>query len=512
MILQDLAGIFLSSLSFFARDVFRLVWKNYQKLHTYTENEDPPGTTRSVLSVTYEQFPNYKTNVMASQNAPARPRFCKTFLNSLWTSITMLLAALPLGLFAAVLLFVDLNTANLCSELIHNNRSLQAETSVFRLKLIGDISEDLGLFCWFPSTMIFLFGWKEFKANYLIILFCCFSCACVGIIYKLILFLFNPYAANEYYYHLAGNVFFFTSILWSSYLIAVKIRKNRDFTVPPPKTLIMAAISAQFIFAFIIGLAGTYFIIPTFTRLDSQFMKAVFAAITPVVTVVPVAICRQFALLSNVFTNSKNQFILAYFVYGATVIVYRVMQADVDIELFIALSVLHGFVNVVGKATERRRYKLWARMFRALKSLKCCRLMELQAYHQRLNADKEIQRMLYDYAAMILSQMYLILYSITNFDDSYWERLYDYLYRIAIGLGIDMFFNIFSILVNVYMYNNPLQIIWKEHWRVHMMANAVTTAMTVWYFSTTLLIVVHSRVNHENIDYLIKNCTAPMKY
>ena len=223
----------------------------------------------------------------------------------------------------------------------------------------------------------------------------------------------------------------------------------------------MAAVCAQFIFAFIIGLTASYFILPTFTELDSQFMKAVFAAITPVVTVLPVAVCRQFALLSNVFTNSKNQFILAYFVYGATVIVYRVMQADVDSTwLFIGLSVTHGLVNVVGKATERLRYKLWAQIFRALKKLKCCRRMELQhhdsPYHVRLNADKEIQTMLYDYTAMILSQMYLILYLITNYDHSpdnnSWEVSQKYLIRIAIGLGIDMFFNTFSILVRSYMY------------------------------------------------------------
>jgi hypothetical protein len=277
----------------------------------------------------------------------------------------------------------------------------------------------------------------------------------------------------------------------------------------------MATVCAQFIFGAVIGLTGRYFVIPAFTRIDSQFIKAVYAAITPVATVIPVAVCRQFALLSNVFPDSRNHFILAYFIYGATVIVYRVMQADVkNLWLFIGLSVLHGLVNVVGKATEKLRYRLWIRIFRALRRCRCCRRMELQAhdspYHQRLNADREIQTMLYDYAAMILSQAYLTLYLITNFQDNSWEVLQESLRRIAIGLGIDMFFNTFSILVRDYMYNIPVQMVWKKHWKVHVKANAVTIAMTVWYFSTILLTVLHGFV--ENPNYVFRNCSAPISY
>ena len=233
------------------------------------------------------------------------------------------------------------------------------------------------------------------------------------------------------------------------------------------------------------------------------------------VTIIPLAVCRQFALLSNVFTNSQNNFILAYFVYGATVILHRVMQADVkNLGLFIGLSVLHGLVNVVGKATEKLRYKLWTRIFRALKKFRCCRRMVLQAhdspYHQRLNADKEIQTMLYDYAAMILSQTYLTLYLVTSYDNSTREALQEGLKRIAIGLGLDMFFNTFSILVRDYMYKSPVQEVWKEHWKVHMKANAVTTAMTIFYFSSILLTVVQVRV--KGPGYNLKNCTAPIHF
>ena len=44
-----------------------------------------------------------------------------------------------------------------------------------------------------------------------------------------------------------------------------------------------------------------------------------------------------------------------------------------------------------------------------------------------------------------------------------------------------------------------------------MIANVVTTAMTVWYFGNTLLAVAR---DHEKTPtgYVIKNCTAPIHY
>ena len=516
MILQDIAGIFLSSMSFFARDFFRLAWRNYGQLQTQKKQKsgsNSHGITDSLKSVIHGQCANSNGyGTIPSRNSELKPSILKCFFNSIWTSVTILVAALPLGLFATASLFADLNSVNLCEEWIERN-GYHVDGAVLRWRLVGDIFEDFGLFLWFPLTMIFLFGWKEFKANYLIILFVWLFSALVEIIYKLFLFVFNAYVG--FHYHVMGNLCFFTSILCSSYLIAVKIQKNGNFSVPPAKILVMAVVCAQFIFSFIIGLTGTYFVIPAFTQLDDQLIKAIFAAITPTVTIIPVAVCRQLALLSHAFTNSRNHFILAYFAYGATVIVYRVMQADVkDLWLFIGLSILHGLVNVVGKATEKLRYKLWTRIFRALKRFRCCRRMQLQAhnssYHQRLNAEKEIQSMLYDYAAMILSQAYLILYLITNFDNNSEEISREALKRVAIGLGIDMFFNTFSILVRDYMYDIPVQEIWKRNWKVHMLANAVTATMTIWYFTPVLLTVVHLRV--EDPNYIVKNCTAPIHY
>jgi hypothetical protein len=60
------------------------------------------------------------------------------------------------------------------------------------------------------------------------------------------------------------------------------------------------------------------------------------------------------------------------------------------------------------------------------------------------------------------------------------------------------------------MYNIPVQKVWKEHWRVHLKANAITIAMTIWYFSAILLTVVQSRVKNSN--YVPRNCTGSINY
>lgn len=58
------------------------------------------------------------------------------------------------------------------------------------------------------------------------------------------------------------------------------------------------------------------------------------------------------------------------------------------------------------------------------------------------------------------------------------------------------------------MYNIPVQQVWKENWKVHLKANVVTTAMTI--FSAILLTVFDVRVDDPN--YILKTCTAPIRY
>ena len=89
------------------------------------------------------------------------------------------------------------------------------------------------------------------------------------------------------------------------------------------------------------------------------------AAIAPGTALIPTAVCKYLALKqSSEMIQPDRSFFLHYFLCGATIALYRIMQADVmSISPFVGLSLLHGFSNVLSKATEKLRGATLDRVF-----------------------------------------------------------------------------------------------------------------------------------------------------
>ena len=86
------------------------------------------------------------------------------------------------------------------------------------------------------------------------------------------------------------------------------------------------------------------------------------AALTPAIAVIPSVICKHIALRrSPEVVHPGRSFVLASFIRGGVIYVYRIMQADFqNIWLFIGLSVFSGVMNFLKKATHRIRMALWS--------------------------------------------------------------------------------------------------------------------------------------------------------
>ena len=259
-----------------------------------------------------------------------------------------------------------------------------------------------------------------------------------------------------------------------------------------------------------------YAIVACFNGLTNDIIKAMVALITPIFAVLPTAVCRQLALKSSKFADSGRSFVLIYYLHGVVIVLYRTMQADVkSIWIFIGLSVLHGIIRVAKKATKKYIEKIWTFLMHILRRL-CCGHREIQRsfsdklHELRLNADLDIQSMLYEYTSLILVQIYFALYLITNFEVSSWLILKSALIRIAIAVGIDFFFNCLAIFIQMYWYGIPVAKVWFKHWRLHMLANAFLAAMTVMYFSPKLLEIVQVRIDSQK-TLNMTNCTKPFQ-
>lgn len=527
MITEELIRIILSFLSLFTSETSRLVKPNTKKTscpngEKLEENDqvDNKCTTsaednilvRTPLTTSVEQA---KTSLLLQDYGTIycrreKPTWRQSFSRSTWISFTINAAVIPLGLLMFMLLYISLNTTNLCFEWMQREGKLPKE--IMEWQLIGNDVEDIIVNFWFQFTLILLFGWQKFKSDHSSTMILGFLLGCTVAIYKTILFTLKLDYTRQYFRY-PGNFLFLIGIAYSSYLVTAKICKTAR-AMAFRKIQISAIISTQFFLGFIIAMIYRYVIVPWFNELKNEINKAIVAMITPVVIVIPMVICEQLALESSTIADPGRSFVLVYFMKGVSILLYRIMQADVkSIWIFVALSLFSGFLQVVRKATEKLRHKVLTRFWRFVGDVcHCTRLGELTydtARHQRLRVDKEIQVMLYENTALVLSQAYLALYFITNFDNNARGILEQSFVRISIGLGINFFVNSMLILIHIHWYKTEIQEVWFRYWKLHMEAAALNGAMTIWYFTPVLLTVF--QVPTENPASLkIKNCTTPL--
>ena len=309
---------------------------------------------------------------------------------------------------------------------------------------------------------------------------------------------------------------FFVGIIWSSILVARKFKLLHPFT-SYSRFHIVIVISLNFIAAFPIVMIYRHLILPYFNKLEDEISKAIMAAITPAVVLIPTAVCKYFVLKqSSEMIQPDRSFFLAYFLRGGSIVLYRIMQADFkSISLFVGLSLLHGFSNVLSEATEKLREKMWIRLIACLRKTFCCTRLELlpldTPHYRRLKADIEIQNMLFEYNTIIVSQVYVVLYLITSFNKSPWLVLKGSLIRMAIGLAIDLVLNCISVFIQIHYHDVPMQRVWFKCWKRHVIANAIILMMIIFVFTADLLSVFQARRDMPAAEYTIKNCTLPFR-
>jgi hypothetical protein len=238
------------------------------------------------------------------------------------------------------------------------------------------------------------------------------------------------------------------------------------------------------------------------------------AALTPVIIFPFIAISKYIVLEKSFgIITPDRAFVLCYCFSGASTMLYRTMQAGFgNVWLFIGLSLLHGVSKVLNKATLGCRKKMWTFFIRRLKD--CCAPIRLEMLlvesprARRLDADLEIQDVLFQYTTAIVSQAYLACYIVMNFDVSPWPVIRASLIRIAISLSSDFVFNIISVFIQIHVDDIPLRKVWLKHWRRHVLANVFIVVCIVLYFGTPLLSVFVDNKSLFSAEYKLRNCTT----
>ena len=438
-----------------------------------------------------------------------------SFRKALWTTISMTFAIFPPTAFTIIFLFVDLNTTDLCVEWQHHNNTVPL--SVKRIRVIGDSVEAVIVNLWFPLTAVVLFGWKVFRLRFLSTFYIAFIFGEATVIYYLFLLAFGVYDTHMYYRY-PCNILFFTGIICCTIVMLHNIRAS-GVSVSYSNLHIMVLLSTEFLLGSILSCTYRYAIVPFFISIKQEKYKFMVAAMAPAITIIPAVICKYIALRqSSEVVHPGRSFVLVFFIRGAVIYLYRIMQADFqNIWLFVGLSLFSGVMNFLKKATHRVRMALWKHIISLLRRTVCCaKLREIPyntPHYRRLKADLEIQDVLFEYSTLVISQAYFVLYYIESFELSMPSFFLESLKRVAIGIGIDFFFNCLSNFVQIHYYNIPIARVWKKYGKRCVLANLIIVVMIVSYFTPVFLSCFQARGTRAQWTgandrlYVVRNCT-----
>ena len=433
---------------------------------------------------------------------------CKT---SLFTSFTITAAVIPVSLVMISVLYLDVNTSSICYQQLVNNKSLPKD--VMKFVIVGHDFAGFALNFWFQFMMILLFGWKKFKSHYLPTLLLSFILGLTVVIYKTALFQVNiDFTQTMYRY--PGNAVFLFGVIYSSYIAAKKVCEIFSTnTRRLRKRKVFVILSTQFFLGSLIAMAYRYLFVPLFRNTESEILRAMIAMLTPTLILLPMVISENLALRSSLFIEEQRTFLLVYFINGVSILLYCIMQAGVkELSVFIALSVFRGALQVFQTATVRIRQKVFIGIWKCFerKCRSCPQLGELEesSHHRRLKVDKEIQIMLYQSTAIILSQAYLVLYLTSYYRVNPRKILEEFIMiRVLIGIGISFVSNCVSIFIHIYWHNTLITTAWYSHWKLHLLALTLGGVMSVCYFTEVLLSVFETFA--KKYQFEIKDCTVP---
>ena len=176
MILEELIGGFVSLLSSLVIHAPPVTRENIQRDQTLIFEENPEedeANYHGLIHREYEQaqftdLPYYEEDIFVwgQDDAQHGRNFCESLFRSFKANVGVILAVLfILGPAIAVVVYVNLNTKSACYEWKQNHLKVPSHVQV--LQLVGMSVSLLPLILWFPASIALLWGFKEFRKNYL---------------------------------------------------------------------------------------------------------------------------------------------------------------------------------------------------------------------------------------------------------------------------------------------------------------------------------------------------------
>ncbi|XP_057309387.1 uncharacterized protein LOC130647520 [Hydractinia symbiolongicarpus] len=398
------------------------------------------------------------------------------------------------GLAAVLLMFIDINTADVCSDVQWKNIPI----SVQRIRVTVQTFEGWIIQFFHIFTMYLVFGWDVIGPlhlfNWNII------AAFLDSVYRLYLQMQNAY--GNHWRSAPLNVISFSMIIFNSYRIACFFHTNKW-----KKAVLTFQLGSQFMLGTLTLYSIVYLLIPWFVKLP-PLQQAIVAAAAPLNGAVCKAINRIAAQNIKGINHPGTAYVLAMCVYSAAPIVYKTLQAEVEsFKYFALLCIAHGSVGILERLSValRDHFYIWFYKKVLKREMITCHVgMFRTPRTQRLIADLTICNIIQEIAALILTNAFVQLYALqfgsTVGGEDFKPRdiLMKLLLRTVFATSVEFIFTVFGIFIMTWYLNIPIIRIWKKRWKNLLFVNLTVCCILVLYTTEYLLEVVEGKYKNIN--------------
>ena len=427
-----------------------------------------------------------------------RPSALRTVCKSMYIgALISLLTAINIGSIYMLITYLSYKTKLACQ--FSPTILLQVQW----LRTICGIISSAFIYMWYFAGTLFLFRpYQLMGVKKKLFLVCC-MCYFPEVLYRMVLQVLEI-SQSKFSLRLKSplNIIFSLSVCGQIYLLTshFRMRRSRRQQVTFVVQMILPGS-----FCFLLGTLIATFVYPAYNKAN-QKGKLLIALFAPLSGVIVKAIARiSVQRLWNI-THPGYSYALLVPLYFGSAVLFRVLQADLgSVESIAILGIIHGASEVVERSAmvviDHICHMIWKRTAAPWGSFRTPR-------RERLMADIAIMGMLYESAAIVAVNGFLLLYKLVFLRIvSPLKLLQHFAMRTSVSLVIEWFFTSVSLAIETRYQNMAVMAVWRRRWKRHILVAVVNALPLALWTSTNFIGVVHGRFNETTL--CLRPCKVP---
>ena len=403
----------------------------------------------------------------------------------LWMSVKVsvmsaIFCGIFVGLFATFLWWFELNVGMYC--FAHWD---MIPGRIHRTQLFVSMIKAIVLMFWTFSCIAPLCGWSASKELNLV--YYCIIGGLLDAIDRLIMYIYKHY--SNVWKSYVGNLIFLMTSLTICYRFArhCKTALNVNYNV----IVLTLKLNLQFILGLLLSIPFNLWFLHLYD-ISSSIDRTILACVLIIVFAIPKFFLNHIVTNINGICTPGDQIMLAIAYFTGSIVICRLMQAKIDdLNHFIVISLVHGFLNVADKLSLPLR--------RRVLSVICSNCREdrngqnpsvsaslFLANQTHISIITETTCVVFTCAAAYLLRYYYEREESTGERYNGFMLFQEMALKCSIGVGIEFVCNVGALEILAYLYKVPIFSVWRKNWKPIIIVHIIQVVFVILYYSEYL--------------------------